>query len=157
MFETGDLALSIFASNEADDRDTILFPLIWSFKNRTNDSHEFGASITLRANGSDLTVNPASVELRRAAGRVVLPSSIRGPAACGRTGYFLAERDLLAEPVVLAARECVVLAVRFPVPPPDPQIPFSIALADVRKAGARIGVPAIHFKEKRRHDPIGAP
>jgi hypothetical protein len=157
MFLLKDMALYVYPNNEEDAGDTLLFPIPVHTSVPHSKARPFIVGVGLRPNRPGFVVNPAEVRLTLGASASVIPTRIRSAAECSATKPGVTWGTSPMGPFLLPQGVCTSFAVEFEVTTPDPREEFSIEIGGVTRDGIAYALPTVHFQQKRRLDPFGAP
>jgi hypothetical protein len=156
MFLLKDVAYFVYPQNEQDDEDVMIVPFPWVFKNSGTAGPTFLVGIGLKPNREGFVIDPAQIRLIRGGDDIVAPTRIIGIGKCG-TSSGRGWMPLPVPPVVLPQGICTGFNVEFAIAAPDPRESFSIEVAGVTVEGVVREIPVVHFQERKRLDPVGAP
>jgi hypothetical protein len=156
MFLLEDVAYFVYPENEQDDEDMMIVPFPWVFKNSGSAGPTFQVGIGLKPNRDGFVIDPAQIRLLRGGDDIVAPTRIIGIGKCG-TSSGRGWMPLPVPPVILPQGVCTGFNVEFAVAALDPRESYSIEVAGVTLDGVVREIPVVHFQERKRVDPMGAP
>ncbi|MFO1466505.1 MAG: hypothetical protein U1F35_08725 [Steroidobacteraceae bacterium] len=157
MILSPNLSFYVNPANEKVGKNVIILPIPFADGVDPRVSSVFIVGVGMYPNLPSHRLNVGQIFLSIGNSESITAKRVYGPWNCKAKKVVSAWRVLPVDPIDLPQDECTSIALEFAMPPPDPDVEFSIRIEGATRSINSIDLPRVRFRGRTRWDPTGAP